>query len=113
MLQTKIVNVLVEADAMYILYSFFKKTSTKMLPFNTNQCNIDDEVANNFSDEILDSSNCEIKDEEILEAEITKLVVLIISSTVHIFLPVYRKLFNLVFDHGIVSDEWLIGTLYY
>lgn len=34
-----------------------------------------------------------------------------ISTTVKIFLPVYRKLFNLIFDRGYVPDEWVIGII--
>ena len=56
----------VDVDAVY---SFLKNINENVI-FDSNQCNIDDDekVVNNFSDEILDSLNCEIKDEEILEA---------------------------------------------
>lgn len=34
-----------------------------------------------------------------------------ICSTIAVFLPVYKKLFNVIFDSGIVPDEWLIGIV--
>lgn len=34
-----------------------------------------------------------------------------ICSTINVFLPVYKKLFNVIFDSGIVPDEWLIGIV--
>ena len=34
-----------------------------------------------------------------------------IKSTKDIFLPVYEKLFNIVFDLGILPDAWLEGTI--
>ncbi|XP_062583214.1 uncharacterized protein LOC134244980 [Saccostrea cucullata] len=34
-----------------------------------------------------------------------------ISSTIATFLPVYKKMFNLIFDSGIIPDEWLTGIV--
>ena len=34
-----------------------------------------------------------------------------IKSTKHIFLPIYEKLFNLVFDSGVIPSTWLEGTI--
>ena len=34
-----------------------------------------------------------------------------IKSTKHIFLPIYEKLFNSVFDSGIIPSAWLEGTI--
>lgn len=34
-----------------------------------------------------------------------------IKSTKHIFLPIYEKLFNLVFDSGVIPSAWLKGTI--
>lgn len=34
-----------------------------------------------------------------------------ICSTINVFLPVFKKLFNVIFDSGIVPDEWLIGIV--
>ena len=34
-----------------------------------------------------------------------------IKSTRHIFLPIYEKLFNSVFDSGIIPSAWLDGTI--
>ena len=34
-----------------------------------------------------------------------------ISSTVSIFLSLYTKLFNLIFDTGVIPDEWLTGIV--
>ena len=67
--------------------------------------------SNDFSDDIL---NCAISDEEILKSVkklknnkacgFDKVFNEHITSTITIFLPVYRKLFNLVFDSGTVPD---------
>lgn len=34
-----------------------------------------------------------------------------ISSTLSVFLPVYKKFFNIIFCSGFVPDEWLIGII--
>ncbi|MCG8049047.1 MAG: reverse transcriptase family protein [Candidatus Thiodiazotropha endolucinida] len=34
-----------------------------------------------------------------------------IKSTVHIFLPIYTKLFNLILDTGIIPESWSIGVI--
>ena len=34
-----------------------------------------------------------------------------IISTKHIFLPVYRKLFNLILDNGIIPSDWVKGNI--
>ena len=34
-----------------------------------------------------------------------------IKSTVHIMLPTYVNLFNLVFDYGIIPESWTVGTI--
>ena len=34
-----------------------------------------------------------------------------IKSTLHIMLPTYVKLFNLVFDKAIVPESWLLGDI--
>lgn len=62
--------------------------------------------------------NLPISDEEILDA-VKKLksnisprhdllIIKHITTTVTIFLPVYRKLFNFICDRGYVPDEWEI-----
>ena len=65
--------------------------------------------------------NCEISENEI-ETAVKKLkngkaagydliVNGHISNSLSIFLPVYKKLFNLIFDSGFVPEEWLIGVV--
>ena len=34
-----------------------------------------------------------------------------LKSSKHVMLPVYVKLFNLIFDTGIVPESWLIGNI--
>ena len=34
-----------------------------------------------------------------------------IKSTLHIMLPVYKLLFNLIFDTGIVPESWTCGII--
>ena len=34
-----------------------------------------------------------------------------IKSTLHILMPVYYKLFNLVFDSGIIPESWTLGSI--
>jgi hypothetical protein len=36
-----------------------------------------------------------------------------IKSTCDIFMPVYVKLFNIIFDSGNVPESWLVGTWKY
>ena len=33
------------------------------------------------------------------------------KSTAHIMLPIYCKLFNIIFDTGIIPDAWSVGTI--
>lgn len=34
-----------------------------------------------------------------------------ISATVSLFLPLYNKLFNIIFDNGFIPDEWRVGIV--
>ena len=34
-----------------------------------------------------------------------------IKSTCEIFMPVYVKLFNIIFDSGNVPESWLVGNI--
>lgn len=89
-----------------------------------NECKVDNNNENLPEVAVTDTYdflNLPISDEEILEA-VKKLKNnkspghdLVINehifTTVTIFLPVYRKLFNLIYDRGYVPDEWLIGII--
>ena len=35
-----------------------------------------------------------------------------IKSTSHLLLPIYTKIFNIVFDTGIVPENWAVGDIY-
>ena len=34
-----------------------------------------------------------------------------LETTVALFLPIYVKLFNLVFDNGVMPDVWIAGII--
>ena len=34
-----------------------------------------------------------------------------IKSTIHIMAPIYTKLFNIIFDSGLVPDSWTLGDI--
>ena len=34
-----------------------------------------------------------------------------IKASIHIMLPVYVKLFNIIFDTGLVPESWLLGNI--
>ena len=34
-----------------------------------------------------------------------------IKSTAHVILPIYTKLFNLIFDTGIIPENWTLETV--
>lgn len=102
-----------------------KRGFTPHLSNNIYVSNIDnpDFIVNDLTDTCMfdDILNGEISDEEIVAA-VKKLknskaagydliVNEHISSTLSIFLPVYKKFFNIIFCSGIVPDEWLIGII--
>lgn len=81
----------------------------------------DDYFLNVAYENVDDFLNCEIDDGEILAAVknlknnkaagFDRVLNEHICSTITVFLPVYKKLFNVIFDSGIVPDEWLIGIV--
>ena len=36
---------------------------------------------------------------------------MVIKSTINIMMPIYLKLFNLIFDSGVVPETWLVGDI--
>lgn len=89
-----------------------------------NECEVDNNNENLLEVvvmDIYDFLNFFISDEEILEVvkkfKNNKLLGydLVINEYIFIiviiFLLVYRKLFNLIYDRGYVLDEWLIGII--
>ena len=34
-----------------------------------------------------------------------------IKASCHLMIPVYIKLFNLIFEHGLVPESWSVGTI--
>ena len=94
-----------------------------MSDMNAGDCD-DDFLANSDNSDI--ASNDEILNSVITEDEIEKAVRKLkhgkapgydnvlnehISSTLSIFLPVYKKFFNIIFNSGFVPDEWLLGVV--
>ncbi|XP_062608016.1 uncharacterized protein LOC134269832, partial [Saccostrea cucullata] len=94
-----------------------------------NECNnVADDDAFDLSDREPESGessndilNGEISESEIIEAVnklkngkasgIDCIVNEHISSTLYTFLPVYKMFFNIIFDSGLVPDEWLVGIV--
>ena len=97
-----------------VFYEFFKSLNE-----NQNKETIEDvSIQVNHVNEVLD---CRITRDEIVKS-INKLkngkapgsdniLNEHIKATMHIFLPLYEILFNIIFDTGIVPEEWLIGII--
>jgi uncharacterized protein YktB (UPF0637 family) len=41
-----------------------------------------------------------------------QIIIEYIKSTSGLFLPIYEKIFNLIFETGFLPDIWLIGSMY-
>ena len=104
------------------LYDFFKKLNKSPEGGNTFENNIDVNIPENINIEQLNEElNAYITQEEILSC-IKKLknnkafgedfiVNEYIKSSYEVFLPLYEKIFNLIFDSGVIPDIWLIGNI--
>lgn len=105
------------------LYEFYKSVNDLNSDENTNY---NDETENNsnnsdMSDDIENEVNQPITESEILQTvKLLKnnkspgddyVVNEHIKTTVHILLPVYVKLFNLILDTGIIPDSWTLGII--
>jgi hypothetical protein len=105
---------------LFTLFDFFKTLNQN--PTNdgdgaTVLPEIDENLVNNLNIEI----NGHIKSEEILHCaknlknekacgdDIIKNEY--IKSSIDVFLPVYLKLFNCIFDSGIIPESWLTGNV--
>ena len=104
------------------LYEYFKKA---------NAGNLNDETEDDPADEqFLDADNNndinDSLDQPFTEAEISSAVKGLknsksqgidnilnehIKSTIHVMSPIYVKLFNLIFENGIVPENWTIGNI--
>ena len=98
------------------LYNFFKELNQPEVSANT---------ATVPTDEVFAPLNEEIN-KEITESEILKVAKALknnkaagidvvlnehIKATIHIMLPIYVKLFNIIFDTGFVPESWLLGNI--
>ena len=97
-----------------VFYEFFKSLNE-----NHNKETIEDvSIQVNHVNEVLD---CRITRDEIVKSIIKlkngkapgsdNILNEHIKATMHIFLPLYEILFNIIFDTGIVPEEWLIGII--
>lgn len=97
------------------LYNFFKNLNSKTTYTQTN--NLNEEIPNQVNEEI----NQPITENEILQAVkslkmnkaagIDQILNEHIKSSINIMLPTYTKLFNIVFDTGLLPDSWLLGNI--
>ena len=101
-----------------ILYNFYKD-------LNSADSNINETVIHDIEPEILNSINHDINvpitKEEIFSCMKRlknnkacgedKIVNEYMKSTCDTFLPIYEKLFNLIFDTGQIPSSWLIGNI--
>ena len=96
------------------LYSFFKSINEEN-PYDDSEFNTDSDQTDN-----------EIINQPISENEILKAISKIcnnkssglddiknehIKTTSHIMLPVYKKLFNIIFSKGLIPESWSYGTI--
>ena len=115
-------NIKVETAPLNELYDFFKNVN-KSSPSH----DVDDPIEQDgysglgYSDEINASINQPFTEAEILYAVknlknnkshgIDNIVNEHLKSTIHIMCPIYVKLFNLIFDTGIVPESWSEGNI--
>ena len=101
-------------------YEFFKAMNESN-ENATEDMNSSDETDENINDDIDNEIN-----QPITESEILKNVKLLknhkspgfdnivnehIKSTIHMLMPIYTKLFNLILDTGIIPESWTIGVI--
>ena len=108
--QNKTVNDLASLDD---LYHFFKASNTQETYVNDGNVNYHD-IAN-------DETNEELNQTEILQAVkclksnkspgVDDIVNEQIKSTISYMLPIYVKLFNVIFDTGIIPENWTMGNI--
>ena len=103
------------------LYDFFKNVNAQ----DDTECPQDEDSPNINLNENIESNNCEINgkitENEILAATkslknnkssgLDDILNEHIKSTIHVMIPVYKKLFNLIFDTGIVPESWTCGII--
>ena len=96
------------------LYDYFKKVNETKIEGNVPNIDISDSMIN-------DEINLPITANEILKAVkllksskspgVDNLLNEHIKSTINIMMPIYLKLFNLIFDSGVVPETWLVGDI--
>ena len=104
-------------------YQFFKSTNEVNLDEDTGQTN---DTSDDLPDETINANVENEVNQPITESEILKCVKLLknnkasgednivnehIKSTIHLLLPIYSKLFNIILDTGIIPESWSIGVI--
>ena len=104
-------------------YQFFKSTNEVNLDEDTGQTN---DTSDDLPDETINANVENEVNQPITESEILKCVKLLknnkasgednivnehIKSTIHLLLPIYCKLFNIILDTGIIPESWSIGII--
>lgn len=99
------------------LYNFFKASNTTDSSDTDNNMNYE-EVEN---DELNEEINTSISENEILQAVknlknnkssgVDDIVNEQIKTTISYMLPIYHKLFNVIFDTGIIPEYWTMGNI--
>jgi hypothetical protein len=98
------------------LYTFFKNINEDE-PISDEHS----DFANNENNDINEEIDSPISEKEITDAikslknnkspGFDNIVNEQIKATAHIMLPIYIKLFNMLFDNGIIPESWTIGTI--
>ena len=100
------------------MFDFFRKINNPYEPHRDFHHTI---VDNNTDDDYNELLDCPITDDEIKTAvsklknnkapALDNILNEHIKSSVSILLPLYEKLFNIVFDSGMVPEDWLLGVI--
>lgn len=103
-----------KSAALDDLYNYFKSVNETEINETTPHIDITDSSIN-------EDINLPISADEILKAVkslkfdkspgIDNILNEHIKSSIHIMMPIYQKLFNLIFDTGAVPDTWLVGDI--
>ena len=102
------------------LYNFFKTLNSENNEINSEH-STENFTAEGFEESINDEINQPFSEAEILKAvknvknnkssRIDGILNEHIKSTIHIMCPVYVKLFNLIYDTGLVPESWTVGNI--
>ena len=102
------------------LYAFFKTLNSENIDENSEPY-AENFIAEHYEDSINETMNQPFSEAEILSAVknlknnkscgIDSILNEHLKSTIHKMCPIYVKLFNLIYDTGLVPDSWTVGNI--